>query len=417
MKTGPPVKSVMLAAVASLMLVVSGTAWAGDIHVPEMRFEGLSRTKPDHLRSLVEECLEDQGRATLDAIDRPELEQCLMNSELFAEVGVTVGEDLLVTVRERWTLIPLPYFRSQADSTSFGFFLFETNLLGRGKRLGLGATFGSLGNSYLLFLRDPSIAQSDWTAMLYYRQETGDVFRYAGEEKVDGYRQKERVFAVAPGYRFTHRLEGQWFLSYTDRSYEQAESFETVPEDYRFWSTGLGLELDTTDFKFYFREGHEAKLRIMGQFGRSSGDPVSKYEFEWDWHRSFIGRNVAKLRLDSMGVDSDAVVDSFQLGGFHSLRGVQEKGLWAQYLTGAVLDYHIPFRSGRFGTWAAGPFFSYAIYKPAGTEEAEWQDTISYGLGLFFYLKKIAFPGVGVIAGRNEEFSGNFVSVQVGFSY
>jgi len=38
------------------------------------------------------------------------------------------------------------------------------------------------------------------------------------------------------------------------------------------------------------------------------------------------------------------------------------------------------------------------------------------GVGLFYYLRKVAFPGIGIVAGRNEDFSDSFVSVQVGFS-
>ena len=44
-----------------------------------------------------------------------------------------------------------------------------------------------------------------------------------------------------------------------------------------------------------------------------------------------------------------------------------------------------------------------------------WEDTYSYGLGLLSYLKKIAFPGVGIVVGRNEDFSGNFITFQIGF--
>ena len=36
--------------------------------------------------------------------------------------------------------------------------------------------------------------------------------------------------------------------------------------------------------------------------------------------------------------------------------------------------------------------------------------------GLFYYLRKVAFPGIGIVAGRNEDFSGSFVSVQIGIS-
>ena len=386
---------------------------------PEMRIEGNKRTKSDHIRYLSRECLDEQGVKGFVDFDGPKLEQCLMNSELFTEVSVSTDEALTISVTDRWTLIPLPYVRSQEDSTNIGGFVMDSNFLGRGQLIVLGATFGSLGNTYFAMLRDPSVAFTDWTSRVMYIQDFGDIFRYEGDVKVDGYRQKEQILSLSPGYQFTTDLEGRATLGYTTRDYEDAENFETVPEDYRFWSAGLGIELDATDYKFYFREGHRVEAKIRHQFARSGeGDPTLSGEVEWDWQLPFPGRNALKISFEGMAVDSDAPVDSFQLGGRKSLRGVQDKGLWVQYLAGAVVDYHLPLWEGRWGTWAAGPFASYAYYKPAaGESDAGWQDTASYGVGLFYYLKKIAFPGVGIVAGRNEDFLGNFVTFQLGFGF
>jgi outer membrane protein assembly factor BamA len=410
-------------ALVALSLALMAPAFSGSPSLassfqPEVKFDGLKRTKPQHLRSLLDECLEEQGVHRLAAVDQAELDQCLMNSELFSAVSSSIDDVISVTVKERWTLIPLPYFRSQEDSTSVGAFLMESNFLGRGQLLVLGATFGSLGNSYFFVHRDPSVAGTNWISRLMYIQDQGDIFLYEGDEKAGGYYQKEKTFSIAPGYEFTPSLEGNLILGYTDRDFDDAESFGTVPEPYHFWSAGIGLELDRTDFKFYFREGHKVELEILHQFARSGdGDPAPSWQFRWDWHRTLIGRNVAKLNVESVGIGSDSVVDSFKVGGHKALRGVQDKGLWAQYLAGAVLDYHLPLREGRFGTWAAGPFLSYALYRPPGGLDANgWQDTVAYGVGLFYYLRKIAFPGIGIIVGKNEDFSGNFVSVQIGFS-
>lgn len=400
-----------------LAVVPPGEASASSFR-PEVRFEGLKRTKPQHLRSLLDECLEEQGVTSLSAVDRPELDQCLMNSELFSAVSSSVEDVLTVTVKERWTLIPLPFFRSQEDSTSIGAFLMESNFLGRGQLLVLGATFGSLGNNYFLMFQDPSLGYTDWTLKVMYFQDEGDIFLYQGDDKAGGYYQKEQTVSLGPGYEFTPHLEGHVLLGYTDRDFDDAESFGTVPEPYHFWSAGLGLELDRTDFKFYFREGHKVEFELRQQFARSGdGDPAFSGELRWDWHRTLIGRNVVKLNVEAAGISSDSVEDSFKAGGRKGLRGVQDKGLWAQYLAGAVLDYHLPLREGRFGTWAAGPFLSYALYRPPESLDANgWEDTMAYGVGLFFYLKKVAFPGIGIIAGKNDDFSGSFVSVQIGFA-
>jgi outer membrane protein assembly factor BamA len=412
-------KKYLVAAWTAVLMMLSAAALAtAATGLDNVRFEGYRRTRPDHLKAITEKCLDLQGAPTLTAVERPALEQCLTNSKLFSDVSVTVDQELLVSVKERWTLIPFPYFRSQKDTTNYGFFAFESNFLGRGQLLGVGATFGSLGNTYMFFLRDPSVAHTDWTSMLFYRQERGDMYRYRKENKADGYYLREQTFSVVPGFQFSRYLEGRFYLSYTDRSFEEVEPFESFPANYDFWSAGLGLKLDTTNFKFYSNEGHEVNLQVMQELLRSGdGEPALRFGLSWEWHQPFIGRNVAKLRVDGMAVDSEEREDSFQFGGQHGLRGVQEKGIWAQYLGGAVLDYQIPFWSGRYGTVAAGPFLSGAVYLPAGEGvDEEWLSTFSYGLGIFFYLREVAFPGIGITIGRNEEFSGNYISIQIGFT-
>jgi outer membrane protein assembly factor BamA len=413
--SGLPVLTLILSA---LILLFSADEVSANTLSLEARLEGLERTQPRHLRSLLDECLEKQSAKELESIDLPELDQCLLNSELFSSVDSRAEEVLVLEVKERWTLIPLPFFRSQEDSTNVGGFLMESNFLGRGQLLVLGATFGSLGNSYFAMLRDPSFAFTDWTSRTIYLQDSGDVFFYEGDEKIDGYHQKEKSFSLTPGYRFTPDFEGRAFLGFTERDYEEAQPFATRPENYRFWTAGLEVELDAADYKFYFSKGHKLELEIRRQFARSGeGDPTLAGEVEWSWQSPFPGKNILKVGVEGMAVDSDAAFDSFQLGGEKSLRGVQEKGLWAQYLAGIVLDYHIPVWEWPLGTWAAGPFLAYAAYRPPeGFDQGGWEDTVSYGAGLFFYLRKVAFPGVGVVAGRNSDFSGTFVTVQIGFS-
>ena len=412
------VPAALAVCITSLLLALPVSPARASALLQEASFEGLKRTKPQHLRLLLEECLEEQSPSSLADIDQPELDQCLMNSELFSSVESQIDDLIKVTVKERWTLIPLPFFRSQEDSTSIGAFLMESNFLGQGQLLVLGATFGSLGNSYFFVHRDPSVAGTDWIIRTMYIQDQGDIFLYEGNDKVGGYYQKERAFSITPGYEVTPSLEGSLILGYTDRDYDDAEPFGTNPEPYHFWSAGLGLELDRTDFRFYFREGHKVELELLQQFARSGdGNAASSWNFRWDWHRTLLGRNVAKLNVESVGISSDRVEDSFKLGGQKALRGVQDKGLWTQYLAGAVIDYHLPLREGRFGTWAAGPFLSYALYlPPEGLDVNGWEDTMAYGVGLFYYLKKVAFPGIGIVAGKNDDFSGSFVSVQIGFA-
>jgi len=383
---------------------------------PDTAVEGNERTQSSYIRNLIHECLGEQGAATLAAIDVPALEQCVIDSELFSAVTATVDTAVRVVVEERWTLIPVPFFQSQQDSRRVGLFLIESNLLGRGKLLVAGATFGNRGDSFLLVLKDPSIAFSDWAARMVLRRGDEDLFRYNEDEKVEGFQQKETVVRVQPGYRWTPYLELGWFGEYVDRSYGDTDSFTTELEGTSYWNTGPALEYDQTRYRFYFKEGHQARVRIGRQFARRGGGvSATAYELDYDWQFPLWGDNVLKFNLASAGSSSSDSRDSFKVGGDGPLRGVERSGLWARHVAGVSVDYQFPLWQGRFGTWAAGPFACYARYLPP--EGGTWQSSRALGAGLFLYLKKIALPGIGVAAGYNPDFSERFVDVQVGFGF
>jgi outer membrane protein assembly factor BamA len=78
---------ILLVLTLALPLSAAGAA------APEIQVEGSKRTKPAHIRYLARECFEEQVAQTVTDLDLPELEQCLMNSELFTEVRVTVGRN------------------------------------------------------------------------------------------------------------------------------------------------------------------------------------------------------------------------------------------------------------------------------------------------------------------------------------
>ncbi len=384
---------------------------------PEVEVGNLKRTRISYVKALVRDCVAAQGAASLPVIDVPALEQCITNSEIFSEVQVSVGDAITVELKERWTLIPIPFFRSQQDSTSYGLFVAESNFLGRGKLFFAGASTGSLGQSYLLMIQDPSVAFSDWTSRLLLQRSDEDVLRYQGDNKIDGFHQEETLVHVAPGYRFTPHLEAFWSVGYAARRFRTAEEFSSDPEDYRFWVTGPTLEFDFTEYKFFFQQGHQVKLALNQQFARSGGGrDATGYQLNYDWQQRLGWHNVLKLNAVVAGTSSADLRDSDKIGGDGSLRGIEGGGLWVRHVAGVTLDYQIPLWEGDFGTWAAGPFGAYARYQ--GPENGgEWEASRAYGAGLFLFLKEIAIPGIGVVVGRNPDFLGNFVDAQVGFGF
>ena len=61
------------------------------------------------------------------------------------------------------------------------------------------------------------------------------------------------------------------------------------------------------------------------------------------------------------------------------------------------------------------PFIDFTHFEPA--IEIPTDSFFSLGLGGSLYLKNIAFPGVGLAFGYNDEFDGFFVSFSLGMRF
>src|SRR5687767_3684499 len=93
-----------------VILVLAGAAFA------DVEIEGNRRTKRATILAAAE--LPD---GPLDEGDLAEVRQRLLNTKLFQDVHITgEGGNVLISVRERWTLFPVPYVSSSSRGTQGG---------------------------------------------------------------------------------------------------------------------------------------------------------------------------------------------------------------------------------------------------------------------------------------------------------
>ncbi|MFP4618805.1 MAG: POTRA domain-containing protein [Spirochaetaceae bacterium] len=94
----------------------------------------------------------------------------LEKSSLFAEVDIRVnsdaGEDravkIVISLEEKWTLIPVPFFASDGESFMGGLVVVEANLLGTGTQVVAGGMAGNSGLYGFTALVLPSFLGSPW---------------------------------------------------------------------------------------------------------------------------------------------------------------------------------------------------------------------------------------------------------------
>lgn len=400
-----------------LLISLWGNFAFASVDTYKIDIQGAEQTKPAHVRFVVKQCIEQQIDKKGDVLDIPLLEKCVLNKKLFSEVKITQsGNSITVTVADRWSLIPIPMISSsEGQSTQYGFFLMETNFLGSGKVL-VGGWVGSKDTSQtFLMYKDPEILGTKWNFTINYSNADKENFLFDKEEEVDGQKFKEDNQYVEVGYNFTKQF--RFGISYTNTSiqYESLGTYEKL-DDLNSQYIGASFRWDESDFKFYFQEGLKVEYYIQKQFYRNDDEDFSTVQnLRLNWQRNGFSDMVLQTKLIAGQVDKGDQRDLMAIGDQPGLRGIQSGGAWVKRYCAAAFDYQIPVKTIEEGTWTIAPFIDvgYLDYNSSLVKDTTYT---SAGIGTYFFLKKISFPGIGVIYGYNNKFQESFYKVTIGFS-
>lgn len=383
----------------------------------EINISGNSRTRASYINFLVTDCLVDEDINSWQQLKQETIEQCILNSRLFAEVKVTAQEPVIdIELKERWSLLPLPYLYSNGDDYVAGLFLMENNLFGTGKKGGAGGMIASKGNSYFLYYLDPAVLFSDWSYSLMVGNhvqapvlEYNDLEYYSYESEELSYGINVSREVLLPELRLTFGVKG------SEKSYDKVKSYPQL-DDYDSVSLNTEIFYKDTDFKFYFNEGLQVNLNYDVQVHRSDDNLNTKnLKFTIDWQKQFIRNNAIQLQVQLQEISDASVGDALLLGGGKGFRGVEHLGLWVNRAQSLSLDYQILVKQYGYGSWTLAPFVDITHFDPA--VDLPVNSFISGGIGGYLYLKNITVPGLGMSLGYNNEFDGFFASLSLGMTW
>jgi outer membrane protein assembly factor BamA len=386
--------------------------YLGDVGVS---VEGNERSKPQLIESLVRKCLEKSEFKSWDAVDAGSLKQCITNSRLFREVAVEVKQpEIHVLAKDRWTLIPIPNAYSSNGKRSVGVLVFDSNLLGYGKTLGAGGAVSTNGNTVSLFYFDPSVNFSDFTFRISALRSSLEYDAYDHTTIIYGFNKVEEGFRLSPGYKITPSLEILLPLSYADKRYSTLDQFAT-PADYRAWNTGVTISYTDTDYKLFYNDGLSGQIAWSTQTERSdNGKRISNTTARIEWNVLVFKKHALQLALNAAHQSDATAGDVSMFGRTLGYRGIQPNGLWTREIVTGSVDYQIPLAKMNHGTVTVAPFADYGRYKPffSGREN----NYAAYGIGAYYFINLVNFPGIGLQAGVNDHFMGPFVAFQIGLA-
>lgn len=380
---------------------------------------GNTKTQSRYIRSLAEKCIHDQGVEEIQDIDPDRLQECLINSRLFSGANVEVMDDrIYIHVKDRWSIIPIPFITGSKDQeTKIGFHLQESNLFGYGKSLGAGGAYSETESSYILMYHDRSLFLTDWTFGIVISQAQNRIYEYAGEDKIDGMDEAKRFFNLSCGYRLLPKLNASLQYQNIDRKYEAFENYQT-PESYSSDYLGVRWRWDDSNYRFYYQDGHVANVLLMRQVRRRDDKDekmTGTIQLDFGWQKPMLNDHVIQLRFQTGRLCHGDRREALRVGGDNGFRGIQNHGAWTEEYIAGSIDYQIPIHRSSLGTWTIAPFTDIGTLAMVTKQEDDLH-YYSYGVGTYYYLKKITIPGLGLVVGQNNKYQDFFFKFTIGYT-
>ena len=380
-------------------------------HIGSIFVEGNTKTGAD----LILDASELRSGMPIEASTLGEARQRILNRRVFSDVqveAITNGAivDLRIVVKERLTLLPVPFVSSSDGQRRGGGFLLDTNLFGRMKTLAAGITLSTLGRSVVGLYHDPSLFSSRWATRVNTLYSDFIQQRRAGPEVVYAFQERRDELAAAVGYKLTRALSlyGGAFYIHVNATANDAYVPPANPGDV----AGLSAEIDlrAANYHSYFDEGLVLNAQYRrGLLGRDAAQSRFKVQLTT---RTFDDQSVS-LILQYLGATGDPNIDAHRLGGKTGTRGFAPFGLWAEHAATATVEYQVPITHFKFGTWTLNGFCDtgHVVWR------AEALDFVTPGLGTRFYLKSVAFPAVGLDVSYSTHDDRIVTSGSIGMSF
>ncbi len=382
-------RSVLLAAAIAL----TSPARAGDT-ISAIDVQGNTRTA----REVVVGALGVRPGDPIDDESLPVLRQRVLNLRLFHEVEIATrrsdaGLVLSVSVKERWTLIPLPIFGASGGATQAGLAIIETNLLGRHKLLAISGIYSSRGQSGFLYYRDPSLLGTSGVLAAEVLADDKVRERAEGFDVVQAWRDRRVDASVRPGLRLAPHLAlrvGPFAVFRESRA--EGASPAPPPAGTNF-GLAADLEYQGQDYHEWFNAGPYLLANVrrsLPELGSDRGFTQSSALATWSM--PVAGQHAVSLAVAGHLVDGNPVLDAFWLGGRPGTRGLRAEGLWVERAVTTTLDYQIPVWRPSWGTVTALGFVDAGVSTWAG-ERTSW---VAPGGGFRLYLRNVALPALGL---------------------
>ncbi len=320
-------------------------------------------------------------------------EQTVALTELDSGSACASRCHLQISVKEKWSLYPIPVYVKYRDTEIGGAFLVESNLFGQNKGAVLGGLVSNRGWQALAGYTDPHIGYSRISTTVRYL--TGRVFLEdatpAGTitrnytlmrndvQTATGYETRNHFYAgVLAGFRSARVLENS-----------AVQSAKNANLGARFRYAGVAPEA-------WFQRGFESTFDVEQGFA-VEGEKLHVISSASAWHRRIFSSQFISVLFSFQWSEYPEPLEQ-RLGGWQGTRTLPALLVPADRFSVGAINYQYALFSFPWATFAA------LVFVDGGAFARDRQNATLFwgpGAGMRMYLKEITIPALGIDLARD----------------
>lgn len=366
----------------------------------KIAIRGLARTR----ESVILQYVPVRAGDKIDDLDLDQLRVYLDRLRIFSQVTIRLNEadeespcrahcTLLIEVKEKWSLYPIPVYVKYRDTEIGGAFLVESNAMGENKGVALGGLISNRGWQGLVGFTDPHIRYTHFTTTLRYL--TGRVFiedATAAGNIIRSYTLMRHDIQSATGYQTR-----SGFFAGVLAGYRSAELTEPQPlASSSAMNLGVRFKYSSVTPRDFFQSGLESQLDLEKGLV-FAGEDLHVISSANAWHTKTAKHQFLSV-LFSLQYSHYPQVLEQRLGGWQGTRTLPALLVPADQFAVAALNYQYGFLKLSWVT------FSALVFVDAGIARRDTEAPIRFwgpGAGMRMYLREITVPALGIDIARD----------------
>jgi hypothetical protein len=365
---------------------------------------GLKRTKP----RVIEPSLQKFIGRDAESLDQNDVYAVVQSTGVLETLSVEIrdnqegdGKILAVTVREKWSILPIPFGSINSSGWSVGGVVMDTNAFGLRDTMMLMGLFGTGGlTASLMYLHSPKgVGEFGWNVMGFFSLDEDELTDQTGDKTLRRFNSMSIRPSVGLSYQLSELVTAGIGLTYKNIMLRDTENPLNAPENGTqgiSLSPNIGIHHNTWDG--YFLNENRASLKYEYTFV-IDGDAVHSASLNAAFNHSFIPgfRLTAKSGLV---FSTPSASPFFESPPMSAAVNILPTGYAAAQMAGVSAGLEKSLFKFSFGTVSVSAAYQ-AVYSHSDLLPRQFDHGPVAMLQMYF--SRLAIPGVGLGAAYNVD--------------